>query len=68
MFWSFVFPTKSQSQTHYFQKFLVTKYLRTAYSKKIFHIEATSMFLFLRWDVSKSIKNTFIKIEKHNAN
>ena len=29
-FWLFVFPTKNQGQIHYFQNFLVTKYLRTA--------------------------------------
>ena len=27
MFWSLLFPTKNKSQTDYFQKVLVTKYL-----------------------------------------
>ena len=35
MFWPFAFPTKNQSQTHYFQNFLVTKYLRGPFKKYV---------------------------------
>ena len=57
MFWPCVFPTKIQ--IHYFQNFLVTKYL-----KQVFLYRNYFRIFVLRCDVFKLIKNRFVKIKK----
>ena len=63
MFWPSVFPTKNQSQTHYFENFLVTEYLRQVNQTHFSYRNYFSIFV-LRWDVFKLIKKPFIKIRK----
>ena len=48
---------------HYFQNFLVTKYLRQVNQTNFSYRNYFSIFV-LRWDVFKLIKNLFIKIKK----
>ena len=63
MFWPSVFPTKNQSEIHYFQNFSVTKYLRQVNKTDFLYRNYFSIFV-LRWAVFKLIKNPFTKIKK----
>ena len=61
IFWPCVFPTKIQ--IHYFQNFLVRKYLKQVNQTFFLYRNYFSIFV-LRCDVFKLIKNRFVEIKK----
>ena len=61
MFRPFVFPTKNQSQIHYFQNFLFTKYLKKMLKQTNTEATYVCSFWLFRKGSANSFSSTFLK-------